>query len=62
MRWPVAEKTRTIRFTVEVTALDEADPDMVADDLLAYLCDGGDGIVAYPDGIFSVDNVEWRHG
>jgi hypothetical protein len=49
---------KTVRFAVEVSVEDKVDVAALADDLLDYLCAGGDGTVEYPPGIFSADNVE----
>jgi len=50
----------TMRFIVEVSVTDDGpvDQEIVADEILDYLCDGGDGIVDYPAAIASVDSVE----
>ena len=50
----------TMRFIVEVSvaADGQVDQEGLADDILDYLCDGGDGIVDYPPAILSVDSVE----
>jgi len=38
----------TATFTVTLGVADDADPSEVADALVDYLCDGGDGDVPYP--------------
>jgi hypothetical protein len=54
--------TATIYFTVEVEVEEETlrsnTPSMLADDLLDYLTDGGDGLVEFPAWIDSVVDVE----
>jgi hypothetical protein len=51
---------KTVTIAVEFTVEDKVDPTELADALLDYLCDGGDGTEAYPPQIFSVDNTEVR--
>jgi hypothetical protein len=49
-----------MRFTVEISVPDDAvlHPVLVADQLLDFLCDGGDGGVEFPPTILSIDSVE----
>jgi hypothetical protein len=48
-----------LRLMVELSVNQEIDPTAIADAVMEYLADGGDGIVPYPeDMIFSVDDVE----